>query len=59
LTEHGNDPQYTTWIPIDAPEDAQKFSELSPLDLLQFFPRLQKDFPKGAKTQSLRWVRKQ
>lgn len=56
--EHGNDPQYTTWIPIDAPEDAQKFSKLSPLELLQFSPRLQKDFPKDAKTPSLRWVGK-
>ncbi|MDO8492197.1 MAG: HD domain-containing protein [bacterium] len=57
--EHGNDPQYTTWIPIDTPEDAQKLSKLSPLELLQFLPRLQKDFPKDAKIPSLRWVGKQ
>ncbi len=44
----GQDPQYTTWIPVESGEKADEMNKLSPLEILQFFPRIQKDFPKDA-----------
>ena len=55
--EHGNDPQYTTYIPVETAGDAKALSKLSPMELLSHRPRLQKDFPKSAAKPSVRWCR--
>jgi hypothetical protein len=52
----GDDPQYLTYIPIETAEEIETLKKSSPIDLLRYFPRLQKDFPKGAKSPNVRWV---
>jgi hypothetical protein len=37
----GNDKQYTTYIPVDTPEQIEALKASSVFDLLRFFPRLQ------------------
>ena len=34
--EHGNDAQYSTWIPVDDAASADALNDLSPLQLLQY-----------------------
>lgn len=53
--EGGNDPQYTTYIPVETNEEIETLKKSSPLELLQFFPRLQIDFPKEAKEPKVWW----
>ena len=53
----GNDPQYTTYIPVDSEADIETLKQTSPTGLLQFGPRLQKDWPKDATSPTLRWVK--
>lgn len=47
--ESGNDPQYTTYIPVYTNEEIEQLKKSSQFELMQFGPRLQKDFPKEAK----------
>jgi len=56
--EKGNDPQYSTWVPIESDEQAEKMSKMSPIELLQFSPRLQKDFPSDADKPTFKWIGK-
>lgn len=56
--ENGNDPQYSTWIPIATVDEAEKMGKMAPIELLQLIPRLQKDFSSDAKKPSFRWIRK-
>ena len=51
----GDDPQYTTYIPVETDEDIQTLKKSSQFELLQFFPRLQIDFPKEAKNPKIWW----
>ena len=37
----GNDKQYSTYIPVDTPEQIEALKASSVFDLLRFFPRLQ------------------
>lgn len=53
---NGNDPQYSTYIPIETKDEIETLKNTSPLGLLQFFPRLQRDFPKDAKEPISHWV---
>ena len=55
--EQGNDPQYTTYIPVETVEEGAALSEISPMELLNQHPRLLKDFPKSASKPSVRWVK--
>lgn len=55
----GNDPQYSTYIPVETNEEIETLKKCSPLELLQFFPRLQIDFPKEAKEPKVWWNGKQ
>jgi hypothetical protein len=55
--EGGNDPQYSTWIPVDSDSEIETLKQTSPSELLQFSPRLQSDWPKDAKSPKLRWVK--
>lgn len=55
---NGNDPQYWTYIPIETQDEIETLKKASPLELLQFVPRLQDDFPKDAKEPTVRWMGK-
>ncbi len=52
---NGNDPQYTTFIPVDTIEESQRLNQFPPLELLQFSPRLQKDYPSNAQKPKISW----
>ena len=52
----GDDPQ-STYIPIETEAEIETLKSQPPLGLLQFVPRLQKDFPKNAKTPHIGWIR--
>lgn len=56
--DKGNDPQYTTFIPVASEDEAKKMAEKSPLELLQFSPRLQQDWPSDAEKSTIRWIGK-
>ncbi len=53
----GNDPQYTTYVPVDSDDDIESLKATSLAGLLNHTPRLEKNFPKDAETPSVRWVR--
>jgi hypothetical protein len=57
--ESGDDPQCTTLIPVKTEEEIEALKGASPLQLASFLPRLQKDWPKGAKAPILRWIGKE
>jgi hypothetical protein len=44
----GEDPQYRTYIPVENDSEIEALKKASQFELLQYFPRLQRDFPKGA-----------
>jgi hypothetical protein len=56
--EGGNDPQYRTWIPVESREEINTLNQANPSSLLNFFPRLQSDFPKDAQEAKVFWVRR-
>lgn len=56
--EDGNDPQYSTYIPVETDEEIKALKTASPFGLLGFSPRLQRDFPKDAARPTVRWVGK-
>ena len=56
--EKGDDPQSTTYVPLRGPEDIERLRGASSLELMACSPRLERDFPKGAKEASVRWVGK-
>ena len=55
--EHGDDPQYSTYVPVETDAEIEALKQTSPHGLLGFSPRLQKDFPKGAKSPTVHWVK--
>jgi len=55
--EDGEDPQYSTYIPVETDAQIEALKKTSPFELLQFSPRLQRDYPKGAKAPTVRWVK--
>src|SRR5271166_737101 len=57
--EDGDDPQYSTYIPVETEDEIKTLKTASPLGLLNFSPRLQRDFPKDAEKPRVRWVGKQ
>jgi hypothetical protein len=56
--EDGRDPQYTTYIPVEIDEEVEALKNASSLELLQFSPRLQRDFPADAEKPTVRWIGK-
>jgi len=48
----GNDPQYSTLLPVETDEEIETLKRTSPFELLKYHPRLQHDFPRDAKTTS-------
>lgn len=55
--EGGEDPQYQTYIPVETAAEIESLTKTDRLDLMCVWPRLNSDFPKGAKEPSLYWVR--
>jgi hypothetical protein len=55
--DEGDDWQYWTYIPVTGDADVEMMLKESPIGLLRFTPRLQRDFPKGAKTVRIAWIR--
>jgi hypothetical protein len=53
--ENGNDPQYSTYIPVETEAEVETLKSASTFGLLKFFPRLQHDSGKDATT---RWIGK-
>jgi hypothetical protein len=56
--ENGDDPQNTTYIPINTAKEADALHALSPIELLAVTPRLQFDTGRG-NSGVVRWVGKQ
>jgi len=54
----GDDPQYTTFIPVETREEIETLKKTDIFGLLLFSPRLQGDFPKGADEEKVHWVGK-
>ena len=52
----GNDPQYSLYIPIQTEEEAKKITTMSHAELLQYSPRLHKDWPADANEPSIYWI---
>src|SRR5450631_1646527 len=56
--EHGNDPQYSKYIPVSTIDDAEMLKNASPGELLRFSPSLNIDFPKDAEAATIYWAGK-
>ena len=56
--EGGNDPQYRTYIPVESDTEIEALKKASPFELLKYFPRLQRDWPKEAPAPTVRWIGK-
>jgi hypothetical protein len=55
--EGGNDPQYSTYIPVESDTEIEALRETTPSGLLQFVPRLQKNYPRDAEQPTVRWIK--
>jgi hypothetical protein len=55
---NGEDCHYATHIPVETNAEIETLRKTSHLELLKFYPRLQKDFPRGATKTMARWVGK-
>lgn len=53
----GEDPQYSTWIPVETDVDIEALKATDVVGLLEFTPRLSRDFPKGRTASRVYWVR--
>jgi hypothetical protein len=56
--DDGDDPQYSTYVPVAAPEQIAALKQSSIFEVWLYSPRLQYDFPKGAKAPTVRWIGK-
>ena len=56
--EHGNDPQYSKYIPVSTVDEAQTLRKASQAELLLFSPSLNIDFPKDADSPTIYWAGK-
>ena len=56
--EHGNDPQYSKYIPVPTVDDAQMLQKASQAELLLFSPSLNIDFPRDADAPTIYWTGK-
>jgi hypothetical protein len=54
----GEDPIYRTYVPVGNKTELDMLKETSTLELLQAFPSLRSDFPKGAKSPKVYWTGK-
>jgi phage terminase large subunit GpA-like protein len=56
--EHGNDPQYSKYIPVPSVGDAQMLRKATQAELLLFSPSLNIDFPRDADAPKIYWAGK-
>ena len=56
--DKGNDPQYSTFIPIKNENDAEEFSKLTTFELLKITPRLIDDLPSDSAKNVTIWIGK-
>lgn len=54
--EGGQDPQFTTWVPVSGDLEIENVLRSAPGQLTAFVPRLCKDWPKGEPKAKLYWV---
>ncbi len=52
----GNDPQYSVFIPIENPHDADQLAQLDHTQLGSYSPRIIKDFPATADAPNIFWA---
>jgi len=55
----GNDPQYSTYVPVESEAEIAALRATDRVGLLQFVPQLRSDFPKEAKAPRVYWVRRE
>ncbi|MFT4080731.1 hypothetical protein [Rhodomicrobium sp.] len=55
--EHGNDPQYVTWVPVSTPEEIEALKATTLFSIHDFVPRLLSTWPSDAERPALRWIR--
>jgi len=53
----GNDPQYSTYIPISTIKEAEKLNTKSSFELCYVTPRLQDDWGAKDTVKNVKWVR--
>lgn len=53
----GNDPQFSTWVPVRTGEEAAVLENLRPLEVRSVRPCLLMDWPKDAAKPKLYWAR--
>lgn len=54
--EGGDDPQYITYVPVESDEELEALKAATPVELLDFSPRLQRDWPSESAAPTTRWV---
>jgi len=54
--EHGNDPQYLIYLPVDSVEEADALAGETLFSILSHAPRLQSDWPSDAEKAWVYWV---
>ena len=54
--EGGQDPQTTTWVPVDTDEEIEAARAAAPGCMDAFTPRLRRDWPKGQDRPTVAWI---
>jgi hypothetical protein len=54
----GDDPQYSLYIPVETREQIEALAATNEYTILNYFPRLHKDYPSDAKEPKIFWVGK-
>jgi hypothetical protein len=54
--EHGDDPQYRTYIPVTSAEDAVMLSGLPEWDIRTYTPAIHSNWPKGQDRAEVFWI---
>lgn len=54
--ERGNDPQYTTYVPVESDAEVEALTATTPRELREFSPRIQRDWPSDAAAPTTRWI---
>jgi len=56
--DDGDDAQYTAYVPVETAAEIDALKQAGVMEILFYTPRLQRDFPKGAKAATVRWIGK-
>jgi hypothetical protein len=55
--EDGDDPQFWTFIPVYTDQDVERLNGYDRSTLLEIYPRLHRDTPKGTKEPAIYWLK--